>query len=160
MGQSHRQMGDKAGLLGRLGDDGVAGGQRSCDLAEEDRQREVPRADADKDAAPLQEQLVLLAGVSGQQGRLPHQAAGLHRVVAAEIHRLTHLVDAVLQQLARLAGTEGDELLAVRFQQIRQFLKGGGTLAHRGLAPAREGGMGRGQRLLHRLFVGPVDLAH
>ena len=65
-----------------------------------------------------------------------------------------------MQQLARLAGTEGDELLAVRFQQIRQLLQRGSPLAHRRCAPAREGGMGGGQGLLHRLLVGPVDFAN
>ena len=38
--------GDQRRLLGRLGDHRVAGGQRGRDLAGEDRQREVPRADA------------------------------------------------------------------------------------------------------------------
>ena len=39
--------GDQRRLLGRLGEHRVAGGQRGGDLAGEDRQREVPRADAD-----------------------------------------------------------------------------------------------------------------
>ena len=38
--------GDQRRLLGRLGDHRVAGGQRGGDLAGEDRQREIPRADA------------------------------------------------------------------------------------------------------------------
>ena len=97
MSQGHRQMGDEAGLLRRFGDDGIAGGQRRRDLPEENGQREVPRADADEDPPALQEQLVLLAGVAGQQGRLSHQTTGLQRVVTAEVHRLAHLVDPILQ---------------------------------------------------------------
>ena len=45
--------GDQRRLLGRLGDHGIAGHQRRGDLAGEDRQRKVPRRDADDDAARL-----------------------------------------------------------------------------------------------------------
>ena len=44
--ERHGQRGDQRRLLGRLGDHRIAGGQRRRDLAGEDRQREVPRADA------------------------------------------------------------------------------------------------------------------
>jgi hypothetical protein len=60
-------MADQVGLFGRLGDHAVAGGQRGGDLAHEDRQREVPRADADEHAAPVQLQLVGFAGRAGQR---------------------------------------------------------------------------------------------
>jgi hypothetical protein len=43
MEQPHGGGGDQRRLLGRLGEHGVAGGQRGGDLAGEDRQREVPR---------------------------------------------------------------------------------------------------------------------
>jgi hypothetical protein len=59
--------GDQRRLLGRLGDHAVAGGERRRDLAEEDRQREVPRADADEGATSAQRQAVALAGRAGQQ---------------------------------------------------------------------------------------------
>ena len=42
--------GDQRRLLGRLGDDRIAGGERRGDLAGEDRQRKIPRADAGDDA--------------------------------------------------------------------------------------------------------------
>ncbi len=60
--QPHRGGGDQRRLLGGLGDDGVAGGERRGDLAGEDRQREIPRRDAGEDAAPVQRELVALAG--------------------------------------------------------------------------------------------------
>ena len=44
---AHGLGGDQRRLLGRLGQHRVAGGKRRGDLAGEDRQREVPRADAD-----------------------------------------------------------------------------------------------------------------
>src|SRR3546814_10694081 len=67
--QLHRLGGDEAGLLGRLGDDRVAGGQRCRHLPRENRQREVPRRDAEKDAAPVQRDLVALAGRPRQRQR-------------------------------------------------------------------------------------------
>ena len=45
--RAHRRGGHQRRLLGRLGQHHVAGGQRRGDLAGEDRQRKVPRADAD-----------------------------------------------------------------------------------------------------------------
>ena len=44
---------DQRGLLGRLGEDGIAGGERGGDLAGEDREREVPRADAGENTAAM-----------------------------------------------------------------------------------------------------------
>ncbi len=67
--QRHRRGGDARRLRRRLGDDGVAGGQRGGDLAEEDRQREIPRRDGREDAAPVQAQRVALAGRAGQLAR-------------------------------------------------------------------------------------------
>ena len=49
--QSHRGGGNERRLRRGLGDDGVAGAQSRGDLAEEDGEREVPRADAGDDAA-------------------------------------------------------------------------------------------------------------
>ena len=56
-------------LFGGLGEHGVAGGQRGGDLAGEDGQREVPGADADEDAASVQDQLVGLADRTVQRLR-------------------------------------------------------------------------------------------
>src|SRR3546814_4774661 len=44
--QTHGTCGDQRCLWCRLGDDGVTRKQRRTDLADEDRQREVPRTDA------------------------------------------------------------------------------------------------------------------
>ena len=59
--QPHRLGGDQRRLFGGLGEHGVAGRQRRGDLAGEDGQREVPRADAGEDAAAVQGELVGLA---------------------------------------------------------------------------------------------------
>ena len=93
--QAHRLGGDQRGLLGRLGQHRVAGGQRRGDLAGEDRQREVPRADADEDAAAVQvSALVSPTGPGSVLGR-GELALGDGGVVAAEVGRLAHLGDAV-----------------------------------------------------------------
>ncbi len=63
--QPHHRGGGQRGLLGRLGGDRVAGGERRRDLTGEDRQRKIPRRNAEKNAAPMQCQLVALTGRAG-----------------------------------------------------------------------------------------------
>ena len=70
--QPDRERGDQRRLLGRLRDHGIAGGERGDHLAEEDRERKIPRADADEDAAAAIAQFVALAGRAGH--RLRRQA--------------------------------------------------------------------------------------
>ena len=67
--QLRREEGRDRRLLGGLGEDGVAGGERGGDLAGEDRQREVPRRDAGEGAAAVQRQHVALAGRPGKHDR-------------------------------------------------------------------------------------------
>ena len=59
---AHGLRRDQRRLLGRLGDHGIAGGERGAHLAEEDRERKIPRADADEHAAAAIAKLVDLAG--------------------------------------------------------------------------------------------------
>ena len=75
--QAHGRGGDQRRLLGRLRHHGVAGDERRGHLAEEDRQREIPRADADEHAAAAIAQLVALAGRARQ--RLRARARGAPR---------------------------------------------------------------------------------
>ena len=51
VGEPDRIGRDLGRLRGRLGDDAIAGGKGSADLAEEDGEREVPGGDADPGAA-------------------------------------------------------------------------------------------------------------
>ena len=67
MHQLDRQRADQRGLLGRLGDRGIARGERRGDRADEDRQREIPGGDAGEHAAAVEPQLVQLAGRPGQR---------------------------------------------------------------------------------------------
>ena len=118
--QPDRQRGDQRGLLGGLGDHRVARGERGGGHADEDRQREVPRADRREHAAAVEAQQVLLAGRAGQRLRRAEQHARLAGVVAQEIDRLAQLEHRVGQRLARLALAQDDELGGVGFEQVRR----------------------------------------
>ena len=73
--QLHGGAADQRRLLGRLGDHRVAGGERRADLAGEDRERKIPRADAGENAARRAAQAIALAGRAGQQRSRPNCAA-------------------------------------------------------------------------------------
>ena len=88
--QPHGARGDERRLLGGLGGDRVAGGERGGDLAGEDRERKVPRGDAREHAAAVQRQRVRLAGGRGKRDRRVESAARLRRVVAAEVDGFAH----------------------------------------------------------------------
>ncbi len=121
------QMADQRGLLGGLGDHRVAGGQRGADLAEEDRQREVPRADADEHAAAVEEQLIAFAGGAGQLFGLAEQAPRHGGVVAQDVGRFADLGDRVGQALAGFAHAQRDEFAAARFELLGRVLENGGA---------------------------------
>ena len=94
--------GDERRLLGGFRRDAIAGGQRRGDLADENRQRKVPRGDADKDAAAERRSAVLLAG-RARQDRLAAYFSRLPRVIAAKIGRFANFRQRVVQRLAGLA---------------------------------------------------------
>ena len=95
--------GNQRRRLGGLGHDAIAGGQRRGHLSREDRQRKIPRADAGKHAAPVQRQLVRLAGRPLEARGVRELFARAHRVVTAEIHRLAHFGDRIRQRLSGFA---------------------------------------------------------
>ena len=95
MQQAHRLRGDQRRLFGGFGDHGIAGRQRGGDLAEKNRQRKIPRTDANEYAATVQGQGVGLAGRSRQRDRSGKFFARLRGIVATEINRLAHLRDRI-----------------------------------------------------------------
>ena len=107
--KAHGEMGDERGLLGGLGENGVAGGQCCRDLAGEDGEGEVPRADAGPDAA----------GGKGIARR-----HGLGRVVAQEIDRLAQLQHGIEQRLARLALAQAEKLRSMRLEEVGGIVEG------------------------------------
>ena len=62
MQEADRFGGNQRRLLGRFGDGGISRREGRGDLAGEDRQRKIPRADADEHAAPAIGEIVGLAG--------------------------------------------------------------------------------------------------
>ena len=70
MHELDRKRADQRGLAGRLGDHGIARGQRRRDQAGENREREIPRGNAREYAAAVQAQFVLFAGRAGQRSGL------------------------------------------------------------------------------------------
>ena len=94
---------DQRRLFGGFGQHGVARGQGRRDLAGEDCQRKVPRADAGKDAA--------------RAGVRRWRAVG---VIAQEIHRLAQFCHGVGQGLAGLARQKGEDRAEVRPRKGRR----------------------------------------
>ena len=107
------EQGDRLGsnqrrLFGGLGQYPVARGQRRSNLTRENGQREVPGADADEHAAPMQAELVGLAHRAAQGFRAGKLRLGQVGVVAAEVDRLAHLRDSVGEGLASIPHADGD----------------------------------------------------
>ena len=145
-----RAGGDQRGLPGRLGDHGVARRQRRAYLADEDGEREVPRADAGEHAAPVQGQFVAFAGGPGHGVRPGEVGAAPEGVIAAEIDGLAHLGQGVGDGLAGLAHAYRHQLRHFVLEQVGGALQTRRPFAGRRRVPA---GSGRG-----RLRHGPVDV--
>ena len=127
--QRHRR-----GLLGRLGQHAVAGRQRRRDLADEDRQRKVPRADTHPRTARGQAQFVRLTSRPRHDQRR-HDAYRLARVVTQKVHRLAQLTDRVAPGLERLLDqqrTQARQLLLHRIGRLQQHCR---ALRHVSPAP-------------------------
>ena len=128
-----RLGGDQRRLFGGFGDDRIAGGERGGDLAGEDREREVPRANAGHE--------------SERRGRAGAQRADrLGGVIAQEIDRLAHFTDRIGVGLARLPHDEADELVVELFEPVGGAEQDRRALVRRDGAPGRRGRSGHGDR--------------
>ena len=128
MQDGHHGRRRQRGLFGRLGQHRIAGRQRGGDLAAENRQREVPRADGQHHAQRA------LAGIV-EIGR------HLGRVVAQKIDCFAHFGDGIRQGLAGFAHDQAQQGLAALLQQIGGALQHVGAAGGRGTGPDR-GGLG------------------
>src|SRR5215472_18605547 len=138
--QAHRRRGDQWGLLGGLGDDRVAGRERSHHLAAEDCKREIPRTDADEDAAAAVMQLIALAGRARQQ--LGRQASARSvRIVAAEVRRLAHFGKRVVKRLAAFRLKQRNQRTAPLLQKIGGTVERRGARLNRRRIPSRKAGL-------------------
>ena len=110
-------------LLGRLRDDRIARHQGRRDLAQEDRQRKIPRRDRDEDATAAQAEHVALAGRSRHRLAFAEQFAALRGIVAAEVDGLADFRDRIVERLAALALQQRDEMRRALLQQIGGLLQ-------------------------------------
>ena len=91
--------------------------QRRCDLADENREREIPGRNADKDAASMPTQDIGFAR-RARQRHVGAENPRLAGVVAAKIGRLAHLGERIVESLAALALQQGDQRAASRLDEI------------------------------------------
>ena len=138
---AHRLRGDQRRLFRRFRQHAVACRQRGGDLAGENRQREVPRADADDRAERTMGFIIEIA---------LHQAC----VVVKEIDRFSHFGDGIAEGFARFAHQNADKRLHLAFHHHRGALQNGGALLRRRGEPDRPGVDGSRQRLRHFLLAG------
>ena len=118
--QAYRFGSDQRRLLRWFGRDAVAGRKRGADLAHEDCQGKVPRADTGEDTAPVQAQLVAFSGRPGQMRRCGESPSRLHGVITAEIDGFANFGQGILQGTTGLRADQPDESLAVGFQEVRR----------------------------------------
>ena len=135
--QRNGERGDQRRLLGRLGDDGIAGDERGGHLAEEYRQREIPRADADKDAAAAIAQFVALAGRPRHRLRRKRDPR-LRGIIAAVIDRLAQFGERIVERLAAFVLQQRDQPAAVDLEPVGGAFERGGALVDRRRRPGRE----------------------
>ena len=148
--QPHSGGSDQRGLLGGLGDDSIAGGERRGDLAGEDRQRKIPRRDAREDAAPAQLDLVALAGGAGQGGGAGKIRPRADRVITQVIDRLAHLGERVRDRAAAFPDDQRHQLRHPALVQIGRGFEVCGALACRDAVPQ--------WGAAHRPSQGPIDI--
>ena len=110
--QPHGKMGNQRGLLGRLGQHHIARSQSGGHFAGENRQREIPRADG---------------GHRAQRRARGASGFGFIGIIAAEIHRLAHFGNRVLQRFARFAHGEHHQRRRVCFEAVCDFAQDLGT---------------------------------
>ena len=109
---------DERGLFGGFRQHRIARGERGGDLADEDRQREIPRCDAHQRAARC---------------RVGKLAPSLRCVVAAKIGRFADFSLGVRERLAGFAHCQRKQCAALLLEQIGggfqtgRALGGGGT---------------------------------
>ena len=122
MQQAHGQGRDQRRLFRRFRQHGIARHQRSGNLAREDGQREVPRADRRDHAA-----------------RRTHAGLAFGGVIAQEINGLAQFAHGVGQGLPGFLGEDGEDLAEVFFIQVRGAAQHGGAFGGRGIPDLRIG---------------------
>ncbi len=138
-------------LLGRLDDDGAAGGQRRRDLARDHRDREIPRRDRGADANRLlQREQALVA--PGARDRVAIDALGLLGEPFDERRAIGDLALGLGQRLALFAHHDRREIVGVGQDRVEPgaqdraaLLAGLGAPGGQGRARRRDGAPGLGR---------------
>jgi hypothetical protein len=146
--QLHGEMRGQVGLLGRLGDHGIAGGKRAATwptkmasgkfhgLMHTNTPRPCSCSSLDSPVGP------------GSFSGWPEQLAALLRVVAAEIHRLAHFRHRGGQRLAGFLHAQRDQLGHARFHLVGEGLEQLGARRGGRVVPGVESSLRVHQRLL------------
>ena len=143
----HHHVSHQRRLLSGLGQHAVAAGQRRRHLAGKNRQREVPRADAQHHAQRTVRVVVKRSG-------------HLRGVVTQEIHRLAHFGNRVGQRLAGFAHDQAQQALRALLQQVGGARQAGGAFRGRRAVPDLRGAGGAAHGLLDLLRCGRTHPAH
>ena len=125
------------GLLRRFGQDCIASSERRRDLSGVDGEREVPRTDAKKDAAPLELDGVGFAGGTWQRGRRGKQTPALGGVESQQIDGLPHLGVRGWYGLAGFRDGQRNELGVLRLECVRATFERSCAVVCRGRVPRR-----------------------
>ena len=113
MKQANGKTGDERCLPGGLGNDGMTGDEGRRDLANEDRQGEIPRTDADNRPSTRR--------------RKPARG-NLARVIVAKIHGLADLGNGVRAGLPRFTDAQTGQSRLVFLQKTRHLPQDFSTL--------------------------------
>ena len=131
----------------------IAGHQRRRNLAEEDRQRKIPRRYRDEHATAAQPQHIALAGRARHGFARPEQNAALRGVVAAEIGGFADFRQRIVQRLAALVLQQRDEVRRAALQQIGGIVQDAGAGLGRRRAPGLESGASGNRQLVGCLRI-------
>ena len=146
--QAHRQRGDQGGLFGRLGNHRIARGKCRGRRSDEDRQREIPRADTGEHPTAMQAQAIFLARWARKRDRTGELATRFIGVEAQEVDRFAQFEHRVQKRLARFALAQAQELVGVFLEQVgRRFEQHRAFFAAQPI-PTGLDGFGAGDRLL------------
>ena len=155
----HSARRDCRGLWRRLCNHAIAADKCCNDLPEKNGEREIPRRDAQPDAAPFITQDVALTGRAGQIDRCKARSR-LGCVIAAEINRLTHFAQRIGNRLARLMHEQRHEIGSVGFKAVGDPVKNVGACAERGRRPSGEGRQRAGHKIVDKRFVARNERRH
>ena len=122
MQNTHALCCDERGFFSRLCENRIACNKGCCNLAGEDRQREVPRADTDN----WTKRLV----------RNAQRAAGLFGIITQEVDRFAYFCNRVWHGLASFTHDEAEQFCHFTLHDVRSAIKAGCTISRRNLRPA------------------------